>query len=210
MPYWGQGDLRIDTMNNMIRAQRLVGAMEGDVDWAKLIDETLPARRPEDEEKPRCQVARRRCAAVAPDLSGASRRQPRTCTRSGRWISTLEQGEFFAVVGPSGCGKSTLLDVIAGLAAPTAGERRSRARRSAAKCPTASASCSRKTRAFPGSRSTTTSLSACARRASRGPTLRTACDYALTFMGLKDFAAPTRRSCRAACASACASRARWC
>jgi NitT/TauT family transport system ATP-binding protein len=34
----------------------------------------------------------------------------------------LEQGEFFSVVGPSGCGKSTLLDVMAGLAQPTSGE----------------------------------------------------------------------------------------
>jgi NitT/TauT family transport system ATP-binding protein len=41
--------------------------------------------------------------------------------RSGRSTSTLEQGEFFAVVGPSGCGKSTLLDVLAGLVAPSTG-----------------------------------------------------------------------------------------
>jgi NitT/TauT family transport system ATP-binding protein len=34
----------------------------------------------------------------------------------------LKRGEFFAVVGPSGCGKSTLLDVVAGLAEPTEGE----------------------------------------------------------------------------------------
>ncbi len=34
----------------------------------------------------------------------------------------LMQGEFFSVVGPSGCGKSTLLDVLAGLSAPSAGE----------------------------------------------------------------------------------------
>ncbi|MCK9907918.1 ABC transporter ATP-binding protein [Microbacteriaceae bacterium K1510] len=34
----------------------------------------------------------------------------------------LERGEFFSVVGPSGCGKSTLLDVLAGLAVPTDGE----------------------------------------------------------------------------------------
>jgi NitT/TauT family transport system ATP-binding protein len=33
----------------------------------------------------------------------------------------LARGEFFAVVGPSGCGKSTLLDVLAGLSAPTEG-----------------------------------------------------------------------------------------
>jgi NitT/TauT family transport system ATP-binding protein len=34
----------------------------------------------------------------------------------------IKRGEFFAVVGPSGCGKSTLLDVLAGLAEPTSGE----------------------------------------------------------------------------------------
>jgi NitT/TauT family transport system ATP-binding protein len=33
----------------------------------------------------------------------------------------LARGEFFAVVGPSGCGKSTLLDVLAGLSPPTKG-----------------------------------------------------------------------------------------
>lgn len=34
----------------------------------------------------------------------------------------LRRGEFLGVVGPSGCGKSTLLDVLAGLAQPSAGE----------------------------------------------------------------------------------------
>ncbi|WP_236792245.1 ABC transporter ATP-binding protein [Amycolatopsis sp. GM8] len=34
----------------------------------------------------------------------------------------VERGEFVAIVGPSGCGKSTLLRIVAGLAAPTAGE----------------------------------------------------------------------------------------
>jgi NitT/TauT family transport system ATP-binding protein len=33
----------------------------------------------------------------------------------------LQRGEFLAVVGPSGCGKSTLLDVMAGLAPVSAG-----------------------------------------------------------------------------------------
>jgi NitT/TauT family transport system ATP-binding protein len=33
----------------------------------------------------------------------------------------LGRGEFFAVVGPSGCGKSTLLDLMAGLSVPSAG-----------------------------------------------------------------------------------------
>jgi len=34
----------------------------------------------------------------------------------------LQRGEFFSVVGPSGCGKSTLLDVLAGLAPPSEGQ----------------------------------------------------------------------------------------
>jgi NitT/TauT family transport system ATP-binding protein len=33
----------------------------------------------------------------------------------------LAKGEFFSVVGPSGCGKSTLLDILAGLSAAQAG-----------------------------------------------------------------------------------------
>jgi NitT/TauT family transport system substrate-binding protein len=41
VPYWGPGDIRIDTMDNMIRAQKLVGAMKGDADWPKLIDESF-------------------------------------------------------------------------------------------------------------------------------------------------------------------------
>jgi NitT/TauT family transport system ATP-binding protein len=34
----------------------------------------------------------------------------------------IPRGQFFSVVGPSGCGKSTLLDLIAGLQEPTAGD----------------------------------------------------------------------------------------
>ncbi len=33
----------------------------------------------------------------------------------------LQNGEFFSIIGPSGCGKSTLLDVVAGLKPPTEG-----------------------------------------------------------------------------------------
>ena len=33
----------------------------------------------------------------------------------------LAKGDFFSVVGPSGCGKSTLLDILAGLSAPQSG-----------------------------------------------------------------------------------------
>jgi NitT/TauT family transport system substrate-binding protein len=41
VPYWGPGDIRIDTMDNMIRAQKIVGALKGDPDWGKLIDESF-------------------------------------------------------------------------------------------------------------------------------------------------------------------------
>lgn len=36
--YWGEGGFDIDGMNRMIRAQKLVGALSGDVDWAKIVD----------------------------------------------------------------------------------------------------------------------------------------------------------------------------
>lgn len=41
VPYWGPGKLHYEGMDNMIRAQRLVGAVKGDVDWSKIVDESL-------------------------------------------------------------------------------------------------------------------------------------------------------------------------
>ena len=38
LPYWGPGDFHRDGMNRMIEAQKLVGAISGDVDWPKVID----------------------------------------------------------------------------------------------------------------------------------------------------------------------------
>ncbi len=37
-PYWGPGDFHVEGMNRMIEAQKLVGAISGDVDWSKIID----------------------------------------------------------------------------------------------------------------------------------------------------------------------------
>jgi NitT/TauT family transport system substrate-binding protein len=38
VPYWSAGNFDIAGMDRMIRAQKLVGALSGDVDWSKLID----------------------------------------------------------------------------------------------------------------------------------------------------------------------------
>ena len=41
VPYWGPGNFDIQGMDRMIRAQKLVGALSGDVDWSKLIDKSF-------------------------------------------------------------------------------------------------------------------------------------------------------------------------
>ncbi len=41
VPYWGPGNLQYKGMDNMIRAQKLVGAVKGDVDWSKIVDESF-------------------------------------------------------------------------------------------------------------------------------------------------------------------------
>jgi NitT/TauT family transport system substrate-binding protein len=45
LPYWSTtGQFNRESMNNMIRAQRLVGVIKEDVDWSKMLDESfLPA-----------------------------------------------------------------------------------------------------------------------------------------------------------------------
>ena len=38
VPYWGEGEIHIDGLKRMIEAQRSVGAIQGDVDYSKIID----------------------------------------------------------------------------------------------------------------------------------------------------------------------------
>ena len=43
VPYWGPGDIKYGPMDNMIQAQKDVGAIKGDIDWSKMVDtEFLP------------------------------------------------------------------------------------------------------------------------------------------------------------------------
>jgi NitT/TauT family transport system substrate-binding protein len=39
--YWGTGKINYQGLDNMIRAQKLVGAVKGDVDWSKIVDESF-------------------------------------------------------------------------------------------------------------------------------------------------------------------------
>jgi NitT/TauT family transport system substrate-binding protein len=39
--YWGPGGFNYKGLDNMIRAQKLVGAIKGDVDWSKIVDESF-------------------------------------------------------------------------------------------------------------------------------------------------------------------------
>jgi NitT/TauT family transport system ATP-binding protein len=100
----------------------------------------------------------------------------------------LARGEFFAVVGPSGCGKSTLLDVMAGLASPSSGEIFFEEKKVHGEVPPGIGVVFQEDASFPwltvrdniafGLRQTGAAESAVASQV----------DYAVEFMGLKDFA----------------------
>jgi NitT/TauT family transport system substrate-binding protein len=39
--YWGAGNVNLKGLDDMMRAQRLVGALKGEVDWSRIIDESF-------------------------------------------------------------------------------------------------------------------------------------------------------------------------
>jgi len=43
VPYWSAGNFDFAGMDRMIRAQKLVGALSGDVEWSKIVDESFLA-----------------------------------------------------------------------------------------------------------------------------------------------------------------------
>ena len=39
--YWSAGEINLKAMNEMMRAQKIVGALKDDPDWGKIIDESF-------------------------------------------------------------------------------------------------------------------------------------------------------------------------
>lgn len=97
-------------------------------------------------------------------------------------------GEFFSVVGPSGCGKSTLLDVLAGLAAPTEGEVRFEGKRVEGQVPDGIGVVFQEDASFPWLTVADNVAFGLRRAGIDAAETRRRVDYAVSFMGLRDFA----------------------
>ncbi len=100
----------------------------------------------------------------------------------------LRKAEFFSVVGPSGCGKSTLLEVMAGLARPSSGEITFEGVAVAERVPDGVGEVFQEDATFPWL-TVEDNIAFGLRRAGVGAgEVRRRVDYAVGFMGLKDFA----------------------
>lgn len=101
---------------------------------------------------------------------------------------SLTKGEFFSVVGPSGCGKSTLLDILAGLNPPQTGTAHFEGKPILG-VPDGVGVVFQEDASFPWL-SVHDNVAFGLRRAGVDPAeIKRRVDYAIGFMGLKDFAA---------------------
>lgn len=100
----------------------------------------------------------------------------------------LRSGEFFSVVGPSGCGKSTLLEVLAGLSPPTSGRVSVEGKPVADVVPKSVGIVFQDDASFPWLSVWNNIAFGLRRHGVRGDELRQRVDYAVDFMGLKQFA----------------------
>lgn len=99
----------------------------------------------------------------------------------------LQKGKFFSVVGPSGCGKSTLLDILAGLNPPQSGTVTFEGK-PVTGVPSGVGVVFQEDASFPWL-NVRDNVAFGLRRAGVDPTeIRRRVDYAIGFMGLKDFA----------------------
>jgi len=101
---------------------------------------------------------------------------------------TLNKGEFFSVVGPSGCGKSTLMDVLSGLAKPSSGQVMFEGKVISG-VPDGVGVVFQEDASFPWLNVRDNIAFGLRRSGVDGPEVQRRVDYALGFMGLKDFAA---------------------
>ena len=99
----------------------------------------------------------------------------------------IPRAQFFAVVGPSGCGKSTLLDVIAGLQEPTEGEVTFESRRVAG-VPEGIGVVFQDDASFPWLTVRDNVAFGLRRAGMNSAEVQRRVDYAVGFMGLRDFA----------------------
>jgi NitT/TauT family transport system ATP-binding protein len=101
----------------------------------------------------------------------------------------IARGEFFSVVGPSGCGKSTLMDVLAGLNPPTRGTITFEDKPVAGAVPDGIGAVFQEDASFPWL-TVRDNIAFGLRRAGVDPAeTKRRVDYAIGFMGLKEFAA---------------------
>lgn len=100
----------------------------------------------------------------------------------------LRKGEFFSIVGPSGCGKSTCMDVLAGLAAPTEGTVWFEDKRVDGQVPDGVGAVFQEDASFPWLTVEDNAAFGLRRAGVDDAEIRRRVDYALGFMGLKDFA----------------------
>jgi NitT/TauT family transport system ATP-binding protein len=115
--------------------------------------------------------------------------------RNGRTVRALERidfelqrGDFFSVIGPSGCGKSTLMEIVAGLIAPTEGRLTFEGARVAGHVPDGVGVVFQEDASFPWL-TVAENVAFGLRRARVEPSeIARRVDYALRFMGLRDFA----------------------
>jgi NitT/TauT family transport system ATP-binding protein len=99
----------------------------------------------------------------------------------------LPKGEFFSVVGPSGCGKSTLLEIAAGLTRPSAGSAEFEGK-TIDGAPDGVGVVFQEDASFPWLTVADNIAFGLRRAGVETAEVQRRCDYAISFMGLRDFA----------------------